>query len=452
MRDFVSVQQTNPGNREANLARFLESIQHICIWSSGLYSHFATTSTTHLANTGSIWFMRTIKFSKCPPQGGSFSDLKRLYFWDLPTVFAVEARRWTPQRVAEGYSQGCNTCPVSWGAQNPNAAFVRTKLKPKTIFKRWRCQQHWRFLWVLIWSSNQFVSRAVVARVLVWEGFCWVAVVPSCCRSPQRFFCEIAKRASCHFHECQGQIWLKIQSLQCQAKQQWKENLSIYRPDQCCLLLAELSSCDKILIKLHCRAWKNDSLAQGFSKQLQPFTCHFLNCSLLSSFLTTLLPCYIFAGSNQMISQVPLNTPHGIYIIGRSSPAKANLVEIYFAKDPSRGEARLKRRVWHGRCTSSQVQFFISPWRTHIWSPLKPPEMNVMKVQWVKYVGHELGMYQRVEHAVSTRLECNVPRYSTEHGSHKRWIRWINCIGSEGRWRCPKKGCSRRGVIVWPVV
>lgn len=46
-----------------------------------------------------------------------------------------------------------------------------------------------------------------------------------------------------------------------------------------------------------------------------------------------------------MISQVPLNTPHGIYIIGRSSPAKANLVEIYFAKDPSRGEARLKRRV-----------------------------------------------------------------------------------------------------------
>ena len=99
-----------------------------------------------------------------------------------------------------------------------------------------------------------------------------------------------------------------------------------------------------------------------------------------------------------------------------------------------------------------KCSFLFRPWRTHIWSPLKPPEMNVMKVQWVKYVGHELGMYQRVEHAVSTRLECNVPRYSTEHGSHKRWIRWINCIGSEGRWRCPKKGCSRRGVIVWPVV
>lgn len=313
-----------------------------------------------------------------------------------------------------------------------------------------------------ILMSSNLVFQSICEQSCRSKGSCLGRLLLSCCcalmlqvsscRSPQRFFCEIAKRASCHFHECQGQIWLKIQSLQCQAKQQWKENLSIYRPDQCCLLLAELSSCDKILIKLHCRAWKNDSLAQGFSKQLQPFTCHFLNCSLLSSFLTTLLPCYIFAGSNQMISQVPLNTPHGIYIIGRSSPAKANLVEIYFAKDPSRGEARLKRRVWHGRCTSSQVQFFISPWRTHIWSPLKPPEMNVMKVQWVKYVGHELGMYQRVEHAVSTRLECNVPRYSTEHGSHKRWIRWINCIGSEGRWRCPKKGCSRRGVIVWPVV
>ena len=27
---------------------------------------------------------------------------------------------------------------------------------------------------------------------------------------------------------------------------------------------------------------------------------------------------------------------------------------------------------------------------------------------------------KRVEHAVNTRLECNVPRYSTEHESHKK--------------------------------
>ena len=196
-------------------------------------------------------------------------------------------------------------------------------------------------------------------------------------------------------------------AMQCQAKQQWKENWSIYRPDQCCLLLAELSSCDKILIKLHCRAWKNHSLARGFSKQLQPFTCHFLELfsfefishnPIASYCLVTFLP-----GQIRWSVRFPSTPLTGLIKLEEALPQRRTWLRFILQKDPSRGEARLKRRVWHGRCTSSQVQFFISPWRTHIWSPLKPPEMNVMKVQWVKYVGHELGMYQRVEHAVSTR-------------------------------------------------